>query len=274
MIFDALFGNPNIEKVLLFLLVNEKCYATQLCHCLGGALTPFQQALQRLEKGGILTSNLEGKTRLFRFNPRYPFLRELQTLLKQGYHHLSLHEQQTYYCPQGNFHYSQLKTSVKHSHLETAQNQEALSILWQRLSQIKHLAFSAQSRAEKPSGWNGIGRAQVEVQSLASHMLMFHEKGNWTSDEGKQFDFKNIFRWTWHSTKPLLTLEHLRHGPEHPIVLFELTPTSVHRFETVHPYLCRQDTYLAHLYCDRHFIQLHWRILGPHKNEEIHYIYT
>ncbi len=274
MIFDALFGNSNIEKVLLFLLVNEKCYATQLCHCLGGALTPIQQALQRLEKGGIIKSSLEGKTRLFRFNPHYPFLRELQSLLKQGYHHLSLHDQQTYYCPQGHFQRNRLNPALKNSEPGHLSDQEALPFLWQRLLQIKHLSFSAQSKAEKPSGWNGIGRAKVDAKSLSTHIVMFEEQGSWTSDEGKQFDFKNTFRWTMHHTKPLITLEHLRHGPDHPIVLFELTPVSSTRFETVHPYLCRQDTYLAHLYCDRHFIQLNWRILGPSKNEEIHYIYT
>lgn len=274
MLFEELFGNPNIEKVLLFLLVNEKCYATQLYHWLGGALTPIQQALRRLEKGGIVTSHLKGKTRLFRFNPHYPFLKELQALLKQGYHHLPLHDQQAYYCPQGYRQRLHVHMSIQNMQRDLAQDQETLFVLWQRLLQIKHLSFSAQSKANKPSGWNGIGRASVEVKALTSHILTFQEQGNWTSDEGKQFDFKNIFRWTWHHTKPLITLEHLRHGPDHPIVLFELTPVTPHRFETIHPYLCKQDTYLAHLYCNRHFIQLDWRILGPHKNEDIHYIYT
>jgi hypothetical protein len=274
MLFHALFGNPNIEKILIFLLVNEKCYATQLSSCLGGALTPMQQALQRLEKGGIVTSSLEGKTRLFRFNPHYPFLRELQALLKQGYHHLPLHDQQAYYCPQGRVQRNRHHHLASHSNLNGARDDEALPALWQRLLKIHHLSFSAQSKGDKSSGWNGIGRAKVDVRNISSHSLVFQEQGSWTSDEGKQFDFKNVFRWTWHETKPLITLEHLRHGPDHPIVLFELTPVSSTRFETVHPYLCRQDTYLAHLYCDLHFIQLNWRILGPRKNEEIHYIYT
>lgn len=283
MIFHALFGNPNIEKVLLFLLVNEKCYAAQLKQCLGGALTPIQQALSRLEKGNIITSALEGKTRLFRFNPHYPFLRELQTLLRQGYHHLTLHDQQVYYCPQGHVQSKRLSTpphQYQHQHqhqqqpINTSLSQEALPLLWQRLVQIRHLSFSAQSKAEQTSGWNGIGRAKVEIQQLTSHSLMFQEQGNWTSDDGKQYDFTNVFRWTWHATKQLITLEHLRRGPDHPVVLFELMPVNEARFETIHPFICRQDTYLAHLYCDRHFIQLHWRVLGPRKNEEIQYIYT
>jgi DNA-binding transcriptional ArsR family regulator len=274
MIFAALFGNPNIEKVLLFLLVNEKCYASQLCRSLGGALTPIQQALGRLEQGGIVISSQEGKTRLFRFNPHYPFLRELEALLKQGYHHLTVKDQQAYYSPQNHFQ----SKRVNHSHQNQQRNEfvehEALSLLWQHLLQIKQLSFSAQSKADHPSGWNGIGKAKVEVQSITTHTLMFQEQGSWTSEEGQQYDFKNVFRWTWQATQSLITLEHLRHGPDHPVVLFELSPVSLTRFETIQPFICRQDTYLANLYCDRHFIQLHWRILGPRKNEEIHYLYT
>lgn len=48
----ALFGNQTIEKVLLFLLVNERSYATQIHAALGTPLTPVQHALLRLEKGG------------------------------------------------------------------------------------------------------------------------------------------------------------------------------------------------------------------------------
>lgn len=261
--FAALFGNPSIEKVLFFILINEKCYATQLRLCLGGALTPIQQALNRLEGGGILTSLLEGKTRLFRFDPRFPCLRELEALLKQGFTQLSLLDQQRYYCPQNHFR--------SNTHLRTT---EGLQILWQRLLQVKALTFSAQSRAEQPSGWNGVGKAEVEIKATSSHQAIFQEKGIWTAEDGKQFDFKNIFRWSLNKMKPLISLEHLRHGLDKPVLLFELTPINDKRFETLHPYLCRQDTYLAHLSCERRHIDLHWRIIGPRKNEEIHYIYS
>jgi hypothetical protein len=273
MLFDALFGNANIEKVLFFLLVNEKCYAMQLSRCLRTALTPLQQALGRLEKGGIVASVLEGKTRFYRFNPHYPFLRELHALLKQGYQHLNLQEQQTYYCPQDRFPVKKVSATVRLPS-DSMHFQEAMPLLWQRLLQVKHLSFSAQSKAEQPSGWNGIGKAKVEIHPVAARSVIFKEQGNWTSHEGKQFDFKNALRWTWHASKLVFILEHLHYGPEHPIVLFELKPISLTQFEVVQPFLCKQDTYLAHLYCDQHFIQLHWRVIGPKKNEEMHYIYT
>lgn len=268
MLFHALFGNPNIEKILLFLLVNETCYAAQIRHCLGGALTPLQQALNRLEKGKIIVSHLEGKTRLFRFNPHYPFLRELQALLKQGYHHLRLHDQHNYYCS----HEKRLQ-KPPHKQKSAAQLQDPLTLLWERLKQVTSLSFSAQSKQTHPSGWNGTGKASVTIETPTSHCLIFHEKGVWTSADGTQCDFKNSYRWTWVPKKTLISLEHLRHGPENPVFLFELTPISTHQFETLHPFLCRDDTYLATLTRQTDAIAFRWRILGPRKNEEILYIY-
>ena len=71
---EALCGNNSIQKVLMFLFVNGKCYGTQLHKTLKTPLTPIQKALERLEKGGILMSYYEGKTRVYQFDPAYPLL--------------------------------------------------------------------------------------------------------------------------------------------------------------------------------------------------------
>jgi len=44
-----------------------------------------------------VVSFLEGKTRLYRFNPRYPFLKELKTLLRRAMEFLSEKEIEQYY---------------------------------------------------------------------------------------------------------------------------------------------------------------------------------
>lgn len=82
---EALFGNESIERVLFYLLKNKTCYALQLKNQFQSALSPIQQALLRLERGGILASNLAGKTRVFQFNPRYLFLEELCSFLEKAY---------------------------------------------------------------------------------------------------------------------------------------------------------------------------------------------
>ncbi len=97
--FEHFFGNKSIEKILFFLLVNGKCYANQLKNNFHTSLSPFQKGLERLEQGGIIISRLEGKTRIYQFNPRYPFLKETTDLLAKGYEFLPNNIKKTYYEP-------------------------------------------------------------------------------------------------------------------------------------------------------------------------------
>lgn len=96
---EAIFGGKNVEKALFFLLINEHCYGKQLSRVFEQALSPFQKVLDRLESGGILVSFLEGKTRSYQFNPRYPFLPELKIFLAKAYSFLPQEIKERYYEP-------------------------------------------------------------------------------------------------------------------------------------------------------------------------------
>jgi hypothetical protein len=96
---ESLFGGKNIEKILFFLLVNQSCYGGQLARTFQQALSPIQKALDRLENGGIIVSFLMGKTRIYQFNPRYPFLQELKSLLKKAYTFIPQDFKNNYYEP-------------------------------------------------------------------------------------------------------------------------------------------------------------------------------
>jgi len=96
---ESLFGNPIIEKILFYLLLNEKTYPTQLRKVFQKPLYSFQRALGRLEKGGIVVSYKEGKTVIYEFNPRYPFLTELMEFLQKAYDSFPLKFRQKYYEP-------------------------------------------------------------------------------------------------------------------------------------------------------------------------------
>lgn len=93
------FGNKNVEKVLFFLLMNERCYGRQLSRVFQQSITPFQKVLERLENGGLIVSFLEGKTRSYLFNPRYPFLKELKDFLTKAYEFIPQSEKDKYYEP-------------------------------------------------------------------------------------------------------------------------------------------------------------------------------
>ena len=46
-----------------------------------GMVHALQETRRLLKLGGVLVSRKAGRTRLYEFNPRYPFLRELRNLL-------------------------------------------------------------------------------------------------------------------------------------------------------------------------------------------------
>jgi len=82
---ERLFGNAVIEKVLFYLLKNEEGYGSELSKILEIPLYSVQRSLDRLEAGGIIAARTLGKTRLYQFNPRYPFLKELKCFLSKAY---------------------------------------------------------------------------------------------------------------------------------------------------------------------------------------------
>ena len=97
--FEYLFGNPVIEKVLFYLCANQKCYPSQLKKVFQTPLYSFQRALSRLERGGVIVSHKEGKTLIYQFNPRYPFLSELKSFLEKAYAFFPEEIREKYYEP-------------------------------------------------------------------------------------------------------------------------------------------------------------------------------
>jgi len=81
---EPLLGSKNAERVLLFLLARDQGYATEIAVFFDTDLNGIQKQLDKLEIGGVLISYLAGKTRVFRFSPRYAFLEELRLLLEKA----------------------------------------------------------------------------------------------------------------------------------------------------------------------------------------------
>jgi DNA-binding transcriptional ArsR family regulator len=97
MVFNYLFYSKYAENLLFYLLINDNGYATALSAIFGVSLSVMQNTLKRLEKGGILVSSIQGKTRMYRFNPRYPLLKEFKALLERAYAFLPDPIKETYY---------------------------------------------------------------------------------------------------------------------------------------------------------------------------------
>jgi predicted transcriptional regulator len=96
---EPLIGSPVRERVLLFLLVRKESYAREIAARLGVGLLGVQNQLARLESGGVLYSRLRGRTRLYGMDPRYPFRRELEALLRKVLRFLPDEERERLYTP-------------------------------------------------------------------------------------------------------------------------------------------------------------------------------
>ena len=94
---EYLFANKNVEKILIYLSLHDKANASELKHAFSTSLDPIQKTLKKLEEGGLLVSFLEGRTRVFHWNPRYPFLHEIRALTEKCYKFLPLQIQESYY---------------------------------------------------------------------------------------------------------------------------------------------------------------------------------
>lgn len=81
---EPLLGSKSSEKVLIFIAARGEGYAREISRLSGIALNPIQKQLDKLETGGILASQTKGRTRIYTFNPRYPFLNELKQLLDKA----------------------------------------------------------------------------------------------------------------------------------------------------------------------------------------------
>ena len=79
-----LFGSKSYEKVLIFIEAFGEGYAREISRFFGMALDPIQKRMDKLELGGILVSFMKGRTRIYMFNPRYPFLKELKAMLDKA----------------------------------------------------------------------------------------------------------------------------------------------------------------------------------------------
>lgn len=139
---------------------------------------------------------------------------------------------------------------------------------WDRLRAVRSLRFSAKSK-NRTSGWDGEGTGTVKVTVTGNSSITFTEHGIWARDSGKQFDFRNIYRWRFDWDAGVIRLEHLRHDPNRPVFLLDLTPTDDAAFESISPHRCGPDVYTATVMFEGGAVDLRWYAKGPKKDAEI-----
>jgi len=78
---EPILGSKSCEQVFVFLAARDEGYATEIARFFDADLYAIQNQLERLEGADVLISKKVGRTRVYQFNPRYPFLEELRNLL-------------------------------------------------------------------------------------------------------------------------------------------------------------------------------------------------
>ena len=92
-------GHPLPANANTFLdVLRAEGYATAIAKTFDGiSLHMAQRQLERFERAGALVSTLKGRTRLYTWNARYPFLKELRALLARGLEALPAGERKRYF---------------------------------------------------------------------------------------------------------------------------------------------------------------------------------
>ena len=80
---EPIVGSKSSEQVFIFLIARDEGYATEIARFFDADLFAIQKQLERLENSDVLVSKKVGRTRVYQFNPRYPFLDELKNLLSR-----------------------------------------------------------------------------------------------------------------------------------------------------------------------------------------------
>jgi hypothetical protein len=147
----------------------------------------------------------------------------------------------------------------------------SLAEVWSLLRRVRSLLFDA--RSDTGSGWNGIGTGTVAVTEPAAGVVVFEEVGTWQPSAPDQptIRFRNVFRWS--VVGEVLRLEHLRFGPDSPVLLFDMAQVEGGEWREVSPHQCQEDCYTASLAVEAGQLVVAWSIQGPRKRESIRYTY-
>lgn len=94
---EAIVGSVAAEKVLLYLQNYDQAHGREIAATFGISNSQVQKQLQKLESGGLLASQLVGRTRLYRWNQRNPLVPPFRALLEVALDSLPATEQQRFF---------------------------------------------------------------------------------------------------------------------------------------------------------------------------------
>jgi hypothetical protein len=94
---ESLLGNQTAEKVLLYIVNYGEGHTSGIAQTFELPKSQVRKQLIRLEAGGVLVGRSVGNIRMFQFNPRCPYKKELEIFLEKILSLVSKVEQEKYY---------------------------------------------------------------------------------------------------------------------------------------------------------------------------------
>lgn len=95
--FSSLFGSESATNTLLYIANYEKGYCREIAETFEVSVSMIKNQLHKFEQSGILVASEVGRARVFEFNPRYPYKKELLALLEKRLSLLSEKELKKYF---------------------------------------------------------------------------------------------------------------------------------------------------------------------------------
>ena len=80
----SILGSDSRERILTFLVSNQEGYASEIARASNLDLFAVQKQLKQFEADGLLQSRSVGRMRVYSFNPNYPLLPELKSLVEKA----------------------------------------------------------------------------------------------------------------------------------------------------------------------------------------------
>ena len=91
---ETILGSISAERVLLFLAARGEGYATEIARVFDTDLSPIQNQLDRMERGGLIKHEKQGRKKVYRLDPDYLLTAELKALVTGAMKNLSVSQRE------------------------------------------------------------------------------------------------------------------------------------------------------------------------------------
>ena len=87
---DKIFGNETISMIYLNLFHYDEVYSALIEKNTGIGSRAVLNQLNKMEEAGVLVSRSVGRTRLYQFNPKSPFVKPIKDIIEITYSNMNI----------------------------------------------------------------------------------------------------------------------------------------------------------------------------------------